>query len=118
MNHRSNRLGYTLLEIMVVVGIIGVLAIISYPAFIRARQAAQSTSCIDKLRQIDAAKDQFALENKLTNGDTVSRADIEVYLKRVDQVFIEPTSGEILIGVIGEDPLCTGFDPVDHPATI
>jgi len=116
MRRRKN--GYTLLEIMIVVSIIGVLALITYPAFVRARQAAQLSSCLDRLRQIDSAKSQYALENNKTSGDPVAQVDIEPYLKRIDQVMVEPTGGAYVIGSVGTDPTCTHFDAATHPSTL
>lgn len=113
-----NRAGFTLLEIMIVVFIVGLLALITYPAFARARQAAQLTSCLDKLRQIDAAKSQWALENSKVMGDPVAQIDVEPYLKRPAVVFVEPTGGSFSIGPVGTDPECTHFDANLHPATI
>jgi Tfp pilus assembly protein PilE len=103
---------------MIVVAIIGMLVMISYPAFIRARQAAQLTSCLDKLRQIHAAKAQYALENNKRSGEAVAQVDIEPYLKRPSVVFIEPTSGTFDIQPVGSDPVCTHYAPMGHPSTI
>ena len=61
INHRS-RAGFTLVEIMIVVAIIGLLAAIGIPNFVRARQTSQTNACINNLRVIDQAKQQWALE--------------------------------------------------------
>ena len=63
----SNKAGFTLVEIMIVVAIIGLLAAIAIPNFVKARTTAQKNACINNLRQIDGAKQQWALDNKMSN---------------------------------------------------
>jgi prepilin-type N-terminal cleavage/methylation domain-containing protein len=73
--------GFTLVEIMIVVAIIGLLAAIAVPNFIKARNTAQSNACINNMRQIDSAIQQWALENNKKNGDSVTMDNIKDYLK-------------------------------------
>ena len=73
--------GFTLVEIMIVVVIIGQLAAIAIPNFVKARGTAQKNACINNLRQIDGAIQQYALENKKAATDTVLETDVTPYLK-------------------------------------
>ena len=72
MQIKTNRkAAFTLVEIMIVVAIIGLLAAIAIPNFVKARENAQLNSIFNNLRIIEGAKDQWAMENKKGSGDTV-----------------------------------------------
>ena len=80
-NRTSRNSGFTLVEIMIVVAIIGLLAAIAIPNFVRARTTSQKNACINNLRQIDGAVQQWALENKKDPAAAVKFTDIKDYLK-------------------------------------
>src|SRR2546428_13741669 len=83
MQKKTNRKhGFTLVEIMIVVAIIGLLAAIAIPNFVKARTTGQQNACINNLRQIDSAKQQWALENRRTTDVTPEEREIEPYLGR------------------------------------
>ena len=81
MKNRTSKQGFTLVEIMIVVAIIGLLAAIAIPNFVRARTQSQKNACINNLRQIDSAVQTGALENKQAANATVSFGNIQSYLK-------------------------------------
>ena len=73
--------GFTLVEIMIVVAIIGLLASIAIPNFVKARTTAQRQACIANLQQIDGAIQQWAAETRRGENETVTGPDILPYLK-------------------------------------
>lgn len=79
----SNRAGFTLIEIMIVVALVGLLATIATPTWVRARTTAQTNNCINNLRQIDAAKQEWALETKQAPSANPGFSDISPFLKSV-----------------------------------
>src|SRR6201991_856439 len=83
MKINTNRsAGFTLVEIMIVVAIIGLLAAIAIPNFVRARTTSQQNACINNLRLIDGAKQQWALENKKVSSSSPAGSDLQTYLGR------------------------------------
>jgi prepilin-type N-terminal cleavage/methylation domain-containing protein len=106
MNIQTSRKGaFTLVEIMIVVAIIGLLAAIAIPNFVKARTTAQKNSCINNLRQIDGAKEQWALEAKKAQGDAVVEADVNEYIKAGAPDC--PGGGTYSYNAIGSPPTCT-----------
>jgi len=123
----SRRSGFTLVEIMVVVATIGMLAGIAMPNLVHARKASFTEACINNLRQIDGAKQQWAMEYGKLNADLPSAGDIQPYLGRgnpgsLARVYcpVLPTAGYsgYTINVVGTAPVCNQADSTEHPAVL
>jgi prepilin-type N-terminal cleavage/methylation domain-containing protein len=80
-NRTSRKSGFTLLEIVIVVAIIGLFTAIAVPNFVQARTPSQRTACINNLRQINSAVQQWALEQNAGFDATVTYSDIRPYMK-------------------------------------
>ena len=78
---RTNRRGFTLVEIMIVVAIIALLAAIAVPNFLRSRKRSQATRVLEDLRNIDHALEQYAMETGRAAGFAPTMEDLKNYLK-------------------------------------
>ena len=104
---KKARHGFTLVEIMIVVLIIGILLAIAIPNFIRARESSRAKSCQGNLKQIDSAKEQWAMDNNAVNGAAVTgglATLVGTYIKSTPNC---PSNGTYTEGNIGTNPSCS-----------
>ena len=111
--------GFTLVEIMIVVAIIGLLAAIAIPNFMHSRAQSQATACINNLRQIDSAVQQYAMEQGLASGSYDHHVDLTAYIKLNTSSSIPgcPANGTYSLTSVGNIPsvLCSLSDTVSPP---
>jgi len=94
-------------EIMIVVAIIGLLAAIAIPNFIKARATSQQNACINNLRQIDGAINEWALETGQSNGNTVTAVStVSAYIKLNSNNLVPgcPAGGTYTTSTVGANP--------------
>jgi len=76
-----SRKGFTLVEIMIVVAIIGLLIAIALPNFVKARNTAREKLCFNNLRLVGHAAEQYIIDNNLADTTVVTTAQATEYMK-------------------------------------
>ena len=108
----NRRRGFTLIEIMIVICIMGLILAIALPAFMKSRAQARKQICIEQISQIESAKQQWGVENGKKDGDAPNDSDLfgtDRYIKVKPQC---PGGGTYDLATIGANAKCSEADHV------
>ncbi|HAM72517.1 MAG TPA: prepilin-type cleavage/methylation domain-containing protein [Verrucomicrobiales bacterium] len=104
--------GFTLVEIMIVVAIIGVLAAIAIPNLVKARKDAQRAACVQNLRAIEGAKEVWALDTRKGGNEGPQPTELYGSDKAIKSEPHCPAGGTYTIGTMDSKPTCSVTDHV------
>ena len=102
-----NRRAFTLVEVMIVVLIVGILSAIAVPNFLKARSTARQKTCINNLKQLETAKEQWAMEKKKSPGDACAMTDIAGAGLHMRFTPVCPLSGTYTPNPVGTNATCS-----------
>lgn len=101
MRRTRKRSGFTLMEIMIIVAIIGVLAALAMPGFIKVRKQSQARRILNDARMIDTAIDAWAMEKGRADGDEIDMTEVVTYAKGGTLPSVDLLGNPFLIGTVG-----------------
>src|SRR5688572_18270490 len=99
--------GFTLVEIMIVVAIIGIILAVALPAFMKSRAQARKQICIENLSQLESAKQQWSLEAGKKDGDPPTEDDLIGQTKYIKKMPLCPGGGTYELQSIGRTATCS-----------
>jgi type IV pilus assembly protein PilA len=102
---RNSKSAFTLVEIMIVVAIIGLLAALAIPGFVKARKQSQGRRIINDARQLDAAIDQWALEKGKKDNDAITTSEAASYLKTGTWQVNDLLGTAYVVGTVGSNQI-------------
>ncbi len=103
---RTRARGFTLVEIMIVVAVIGIMMSIALPNFAKARATAQQKACIKNLALLDQTKQQWGFENKKQATAIPTVAQIQAYFGQ-NRMPVCPSRGTYRLQRLDRNPTCT-----------
>ena len=104
---RQGRSGFTLVEIMIVVLIIGILLAIAVPNFVRAREVSRAKACVSNLRDISYAKEQWAIDQRKQTTDVPADTDLYGSTNYLRTTPACPAGGTYSINDLANWPTCS-----------
>jgi prepilin-type N-terminal cleavage/methylation domain-containing protein len=104
-SQRQKLAGFTLLEVMVISAIVGIMAMIAVPNFIKARVTAQQKMCIKNLHSLSETKQQWGFENKRPATAIPTPAQLQVYYGK-SRMPVCPSQGTYSLRALNREPVC------------
>lgn len=98
--------------LLTVVAVVGLLAAIAIPSFMKARESSQRNACLNNLSRIESAKKSAALEHNYKAGDPIPEQAVAPFLKNGCAGLVCPRGGHYTINPLGQEPECSVHGPL------